>query len=94
MLFLKFKLNKYFNEYYDENDDKEAWFEKIKSLSEELGYCSNMKEFPDKIIFQLPYSNENIYPTCSDIPKREMSDAPYVAAIGYSNGLFKVFSIS
>lgn len=38
-------LDLYMNEYYDENDDKEVWFEKIKTLTERLGYASNMKEY-------------------------------------------------
>ena len=37
--------DKYIDNYYDSNDDKETWFNKIKSLSEELGYASNMKEY-------------------------------------------------
>lgn len=35
----------YIEKYYDENDDKEQWFNKIKLLSDELGYASNMKEY-------------------------------------------------
>ena len=38
-------LTTYFDEYYDESDDKETWFEKMKSLTEDLGYSSNMKEY-------------------------------------------------
>ena len=33
--------------YYEENDDKDTWFNKIKELTEELGYCSNMKEYKE-----------------------------------------------
>ena len=43
--------NTYIDKYYDENDDKETWFNKIKELTEELGYASNMKDYkenPDK----------------------------------------------
>ena len=32
---------------YDENDDKEAWFNKIKELTEELGYCADMKAYKE-----------------------------------------------
>ncbi len=44
-------LNTYFNEYYNENDDKDTWFNKMKEMTDKLGYCSNMKEYkenPDK----------------------------------------------
>lgn len=42
---IKSILNKYMNEYYDEDDDKDTWFNKVKNLTEELGYASNMKEY-------------------------------------------------
>ncbi len=32
---------------YDENDDKETWFNKIKELTEELGYCADMKAYKE-----------------------------------------------
>lgn len=35
----------YFNEYYDPKDDKDTWFDKMKSLADQLGYASNMKEY-------------------------------------------------
>ena len=38
-------INTYIDEYYDENDDKDTWFNKIKELSEKLGYAGNMKEY-------------------------------------------------
>lgn len=44
-------LDIYLIKYYDENDDKETWFKKIKDLCDELGYASNMKDYklnPDK----------------------------------------------
>lgn len=44
-------LKTYLDKYYQESDDKETWFNKIKDLTDELGYCSNMKEYkenPDK----------------------------------------------
>ena len=40
-------LNTYINKYYDEFDDKEKWFEKIKLLCDDLGYASNMKEYKE-----------------------------------------------
>ena len=30
---------------YDENDDNNAWFEKIKVISDELGFASDMKAY-------------------------------------------------
>lgn len=38
-------LTTYITKYFNENDDKETWFNKIKELSTELGYCSDMKEY-------------------------------------------------
>ena len=38
-------LNTYFTKYYDINDDKETWFNKVKLLCDELGYASNMKDY-------------------------------------------------
>ena len=41
----------YLEKYYNESDDKDTWFNKIKELTDELGYASNMKEYkenPDK----------------------------------------------
>ena len=37
-------LERYLNS-YDENDEKEVWFNKIKFLAEDLGFCSDMKEY-------------------------------------------------
>ena len=38
-----FKL--YIEKYYNENDEKQAWFDKIKALAVELGYAGEVKEF-------------------------------------------------
>ena len=38
-------LTTYINDYYNESDDKDTWFNKIKELTDHLGYCSNMKEY-------------------------------------------------
>ena len=35
----------YFEKYYDENDDKQTWFDKMKDLAEEFGYAREVKEF-------------------------------------------------
>lgn len=38
-------LNTYMTKYYDENDEKDVWFNKIKEMCESLGYASNIKEY-------------------------------------------------
>ena len=38
-------LKVYIEEYYDENDDKDTWFNKLKELSDKLGYASEVKEY-------------------------------------------------
>ena len=40
-------LNNYVNYYYNETDDKESWFDKIKELCNKLGYASNMKDYKE-----------------------------------------------
>lgn len=35
----------YFDKYYDENDDKQTWFNKMKDVAEELGYAREVKEY-------------------------------------------------
>ena len=40
-------LNTYIDKYYDVNDDKETWFNKMKEACEELGFCSNMKVYKE-----------------------------------------------
>lgn len=40
-------LELYLNKYYNEQDDKDTWFNKIKELCDELGYASNMKDYKD-----------------------------------------------
>ena len=42
-------LNLYIEKYYDENDDKQMWFDKIKELSGELGYAKEVKEFKENL---------------------------------------------
>ncbi|MBR6133245.1 MAG: glutamate--tRNA ligase [Bacilli bacterium] len=44
---IKEVLNTYFNDYYDSNDDKDTWFNKMKEMSEKLGYCSDMKLYKE-----------------------------------------------
>ena len=38
-------LNLYIEKYYDDNDDKQSWFDKIKELAGEMGYAKEVKEF-------------------------------------------------
>lgn len=40
-------LTTYFNEYYNESDDKDTWFNNMKAMAEKLGYCTNMKEYKE-----------------------------------------------
>lgn len=35
----------YFEKYYNESDDKQTWFDKMKDLAEELGYSREVKEY-------------------------------------------------
>lgn len=42
---IKLILTTYMNQYYDEKDDKDTWFNKIKDMTELLGYSSNIKEY-------------------------------------------------
>jgi len=44
-------LNTYAEKYFNLNDDKQTWFDKLKDLAEEFGYAREVKEFkanPDK----------------------------------------------
>lgn len=40
-------LNAYVDKYYDEKDDQQTWFEKIKDLSEKLGYAREVRDYKD-----------------------------------------------
>ena len=40
-------VNEYFTNYYDENDDHETWFNKMKELAKKLGYADNMKDYKE-----------------------------------------------
>lgn len=40
-------LNTYISKYYNKNDDKQTWFDKIKELSGEMGYAKEVKEFKE-----------------------------------------------
>ena len=48
---IKEVLTKYIEKYFDINDDKQTWFDKMKNLAEEMGYAREVKIFksePDK----------------------------------------------
>ena len=40
-------INTYSTKYYDDKDDKETWFNKIKLLADSLGYASDMKAYKE-----------------------------------------------
>ena len=42
---IKELLTKYVEKYFDINDDKQTWFDKMKDLSEEMGYAREVKIF-------------------------------------------------
>ena len=37
----------YIEKYYDEKDEQQVWFDKIKELSGELGYAKEVKEYKE-----------------------------------------------
>ena len=45
--FIKELLTDYIDNYYDINDDKDTWFNKMRNLSDKYGYCSNVKEYKE-----------------------------------------------
>ena len=40
-------LDLYIEKYYNDNDDKDTWFSKIKELAGEMGYAKEVKEFKE-----------------------------------------------
>ncbi len=42
---IKNVLDTYFDSYYDVDDDKETWFNKMKEACSKCGYCPDMKEY-------------------------------------------------
>ena len=42
---IKKVIQTYMDNYFDEADDKQTWFEKIKDLAEEVGYAREVKEW-------------------------------------------------
>ena len=44
---IKSILNLYIDEYYNQEDDKDTWFNKMKDLSERLGYAREVKQYKE-----------------------------------------------
>ena len=58
-------------------------------------FASNMKSFPQKILLEDPSPlNIDIKPTACDMPNKESLDEPFISAVGYNNGLFKIFAVN
>jgi len=58
-------------------------------------FASNMKSFPQKILLEDTTSpSTSLRPTSCDMPNKESLDDPFISAVGYDNGLFKIFSIN
>jgi len=58
-------------------------------------FASNMKSFPQKILLEDTTSPSTSFrPTSCDMPNKESLDDPFISAVGYDNGLFKIFSIN
>ncbi len=78
---IKTILNDYIDNYYDINDDKEVWFNKMKDLSDKYGYCSNTKEYKENpsiykgsivdisMIIRVALTTENTTPDLYEIMK-------------------------
>ena len=69
-------MNTYINEYYNEEDEQSKWFEKIKDLSEALGYAREVKEYkanPDKyvgdvsMVIRISLTTKSMTPNLYDI---------------------------
>ncbi len=71
----------YIDKYYDESDDQQTWFEKIKDLSEEFGYAREVKDYkenPDKykghvgdvsMVIRVVLTTKSMTPNLYDIMK-------------------------
>lgn len=78
---IKTIINDYLDNFYDENDDKDEWFEKVKALSIKYGYCDNTKDYnetPDKykgsvidisMIIRVAVTSKSMTPNLCDIMK-------------------------
>jgi len=57
-------------------------------------FASNMKSFPQKLLFEDPLTSPSLKPSSCDMPNRDNLDEAFISAVGYNNGLFKIFSIN
>ena len=57
-------------------------------------FGSNMKSFPEKILLEDITTDDALKPTSCCMPTKESLDEPFISAVGYNNGLFKIFSIN
>ena len=58
-------------------------------------FASNMKSFPQKILLEDPSPlNNEVRPTACDMPNKESLDDPFISAVGYNNGLLKLFAVN
>ena len=54
-----------------------------------------MKSFPQKILLEDPSPlNNEVRPTACDMPNKESLDDPFISAVGYNNGLLKLFAVN
>ena len=57
-------------------------------------FASNMKFFPGRILLEDPMNKEGLIPTSCDIPKKDNLDEPFILAVGYNTGLFRICSVN
>lgn len=57
-------------------------------------FASNMKFFPGRILLEDPLSADGLNPTACDIPKKENLDDPFILAVGYNTGLYRICSLN
>ena len=74
-------ISKYLDSYFDEGDDKETWFNKIKDLAQDFGYAREVKEYkenPDSYkghvgdvstILRVAFTKETMTPDLYEIMK-------------------------
>ena len=53
-----------------------------------------MKSFPEKLLFENLTSNNTLKLASCDMKNKESLVEPFISAVGYNTGLFKIFSIN